>query len=138
MNVEILHTVKNLPQILQDSYREYLENFTYEFQDREDSYFLTLIHEWRGTKGWNDSRPLLCGNSFDEVDKCKQFKDYGFAKLKGRSWSYVMKKPHIIIGRSCLSTETAYTWQVDLDLAPAEKVKRPVIQSARSPQSQPL
>jgi hypothetical protein len=39
VNTEILHTIKGLPQVLQDSYREYLENFKHEFQDREDSYF---------------------------------------------------------------------------------------------------
>jgi hypothetical protein len=58
------------------------------------------------------------------MDVEKKFKEYGFARLKGRSWSYTMIKPHIIIGRSCGCKDTGYTWQVDLDLAPVEKVSK--------------
>ena len=67
---------------------------------------------------------MIPRNYFDETDPDKKFKEYGFAMLKGRSWSYIMKKPHIIIGRSCCSEESWFTWQVDLDLAPIEKVSK--------------
>lgn len=86
---DVLNTIKNLPEVLHDSYKEYLDNFPHEFEERESAFFLTLIHDYKGAKGWNESKMMLERNYFDESDPEKNFKEYGFAMLKGRSWSYV-------------------------------------------------
>lgn len=79
VNMEILHTIKNLPEVLHDSYKEYTENFPTEFQEREDAFFMTLIYEYKGLKGWSESKGILSGNVLDDNDTSKKFREYGFA-----------------------------------------------------------
>jgi hypothetical protein len=124
----IIKTTKNIEDVVVDHYRTFKQNFPYEINQRESSFFLSIYN-------------LLCTESKTAIDKSaikgdgSDFKEYsqadafdkiGFAALKNKSVNYVIDQPIVIIGSSKImeKTKSDFSWEVDLDLFPDPYVSK--------------
>ena len=115
---EVLKNSPTSEETLYDTYASFVREFPHELSQRENSFFVGLYYEFINdpkTKvdlRWFSPKPEF----FREMNDEKQFREYAFAMLKSKTWSFYIKKPQVMIGRSAVPNDHCYVWDLDVDL----------------------
>lgn len=124
----IIKSTKNIEDVVIDHYRTFKQNFPYEINQRESSFFLSIYHLLcTESKAGIDKFAIRGdGSTFTEFTQAEPFDTLGFAALKNKNVNFVVDQPVVIIGSSKKLDKLAgdFSWEVDLDLFPDPYVSK--------------